>query len=429
MKIREIITLGFMTFALFVGAGNIIFPPFIGLRAGENLWYAAAGFLITGVGLPVLALIAMARKNGSLVELTKPAGKYFGLLLSLICYLALGPLFGTPRTATVSYEIGINPLFSGQVPLSIFSLVFFIAVIICSLNPLKLIDIVGKFLSPLKVVSLGLLGLYAFWRPAGNELSTFPEYVETPFSSGMINGYLTMDTLAALVFSIIIVNAIKSRGVDRAQNITRYMVITGLIAAVGLIYVYISLFYLGAYSLPLARTATNGADVLHAYIVNGFGFKGSVFLAFVITIACLVTAIGLTSACASYFNQITGKSYKMFVVILAAVSMLLSNLGLTEIIRFSLPALTSVYPPFIVLVIYGALAKGDDNSVMLCMPATLVAFVVGIMQSVVPADDIPLLVQHLPFYKEGMGWIVPTLVVFVLSVLCRKVTPSQQVTS
>ena len=408
MNIREIITLGFMTFALFVGAGNIIFPPFIGLRAGENLWYAAAGFLITGVGLPVLALIAMARKNGSLVELTKPAGKYFGLLLSLICYLALGPLFGTPRTATVSYEIGINPLFSGQVPLSIFSLVFFIAVIICSLNPLKLIDIVGKFLSPLKVVSLGLLGLYAFWRPAGNELSTFPEYVETPFSSGMINGYLTMDTLAALVFSIIIVNAIKSRGVDRAQNITRYMVITGLIAAVGLIYVYISLFYLGAYS---------------------FGFKGSVFLAFVITIACLVTAIGLTSACASYFNQITGKSYKMFVVILAAVSMLLSNLGLTEIIRFSLPALTSVYPPFIVLVIYGALAKGGNNSVMLCMPATLVAFVVGIMQSVVPVDDIPLLVQHLPFYKEGMGWIVPTLVVFVLSAICRKVTPSQRVTS
>ncbi|MDN6682320.1 MAG: branched-chain amino acid transport system II carrier protein [Enterobacterales bacterium] len=409
-----------MTFALFVGAGNIIFPPFIGLRAGENFWYATGGFLITGVGLPVLALIAMARNNGSLVELTRPAGKLFGLLLSLICYMALGPLFGAPRTATVSYEIGINPLFSGHVPLSAFSLLFFIAVVLCSLNPLKLIDIVGKFLSPIKVASLGALGLYAFWRPAGNELFTFPEYVENPLSSGMINGYLTMDTLAALVFSIIIVNAIKSHGVDSSQRITRYMVITGLIAAVGLTYVYISLFYLGAYSLPLARSATNGADVLHAFIVNGFGYQGSVFLAFIITVACLVTAIGLTSACASYFSQITGKSYKMFVVILAAVSMLLSNLGLTEIIHFSLPALTSVYPPFIVLVIYGALAKPGEHSVALCMPATLVAFIIGTLQSVVPAEDLPWVAGNLPFYKEGMAWIIPTIVVFMLSAVCLK---------
>lgn len=423
MTIREIIILGLMTFALFVGAGNIIFPPFIGLRSGANFWYATSGFLITAVGLPVISLIAMARKNGSLAELTKPAGKHFGLLLSLICYLALGPLFGTPRTATVSYEIGIHPLFKSYVPLGIFSLFFFIAVIALSLNPLKIINVIGKVLSPFKVFSLISLGLYAFYQPAGNILHTFPEYVEAPFSSGMINGYLTMDTLSALVFSIIIVNAIKSRGV--AENkITKYMIIVGLISAAGLTYVYISLFYLGAYSLPLARTATNGADVLHIYIDNNFGFKGSIFLAFIITIACLVTAIGLTSACASYFSHITGKPYKIFVVVLAVLSMLLSNFGLTEVIRFSLPALTSVYPPFIVLVVYSALSKCGDNSFTL-FPTTLMAFVVGIIQSVVPDKYIPLLIQGLPFYKEGMGWITPTFIVFVFSVIYNKLTVSR----
>lgn len=145
MKNKELLIIGFMTFALFVGAGNIIFPPYIGLQAGDNLWSEVGGFLATGVGLPVLALVAMARNNGSLAELTRPAGKALGLLLTVVCYLALGPLFGTPRTATVSYEIGIHPVTSGRLPLSAFSALFFLTVILCSLNPLRLVEIVGKF--------------------------------------------------------------------------------------------------------------------------------------------------------------------------------------------------------------------------------------------------------------------------------------------
>lgn len=193
MKARELVIIGFMTFALFVGAGNIIFPPFIGLQAGENLWYAAGGFLATGVGLPVLALVAMARNSGSLAGLTRPAGKTLGLLLTVVCYLALGPLFGTPRTATVSYAIGIQPVTSGHFSPGAFSALFFLIVILCSLNPLRLVEIVGKFLSPVKVIALGLLGLYAFLKPGGDEVVTSADYLTQRFSRGLINGFVRVE--------------------------------------------------------------------------------------------------------------------------------------------------------------------------------------------------------------------------------------------
>ncbi|MFQ3396152.1 branched-chain amino acid transport system II carrier protein [Enterobacter mori] len=419
MKSRELIIVGFMTFALFVGAGNIIFPPYIGMVSGENMWFAAGGFLATGVGLPVLALIAMARNNCSLDELTRPAGNKLGLLLTIVCYLALGPLLCTPRTATVSYEIGIHPVTSGHFPLKAFSTVFFMAVVICSLNPSRLVQIVGKFLSPVKIIALGALGLYAFLNPGGEEVVTTAEYISQPFSRGLINGYLTLDTLAALVFSLIVVNAIRLRGVTDSSEITKNTIAAALIAGVGLIYVYVSLFYLGVYSHALVPAATNGAEVLQAYISANFGYRGGIILAFIITIACLVTAIGLTSACATFFSKLTGLSYKLNVIVLALVSAVLSNMGLTEIIRFSLPALTSIYPPFIVLVLAGALLPPNARSAFVFLPAIVTALLFGIIQSVVPVKFMPGFIIAIPLYDEQMVWLLPTVVVLIVMSLIK----------
>lgn len=147
LKSRDIIALGFMTFALFVGAGNIIFPPMVGLQAGEHVWTAAFGFLLTAVGLPVLTVIALAKVGGGVDSLSTPIGKVAGVLLATVCYLAVGPLFATPRTATVSFEVGIAPLTGdGAMPLFIYSLIYFAIVILVSLYPGKLLDTVGNFL-------------------------------------------------------------------------------------------------------------------------------------------------------------------------------------------------------------------------------------------------------------------------------------------
>ena len=352
LRTGDIIALGFMTFALFIGAGNIIFPPIVAQQAGEHVWLAAAGFLITAVGLPVMTIMALSRTNGSIEIISSPLGRFFSLFLTIVCYLTVGPLFAIPRTATVSYEIGFAPYFGNDGhSLFIYSVIYFICVTAIALYPNKLLDSIGHILAPLKIVALAILGIAAFVIPTGYISPPIQHYVTSPVSEGCVNGYLTMDTLGALVFGIVIIQAIQSRGVTDSKLITKYAIIASLIAGVGLTLVYLSLFKLGLGSHEVAANAANGAVILHAYVQHAFGDYGSLFLAGLIFLACMVTAIGLTCACAEYFHELTGISYKLLVFILVGFSLLISNLGLTKLIAFSVPVLSAIYPPAIVVII------------------------------------------------------------------------------
>ncbi|RAU44404.1 MULTISPECIES: branched-chain amino acid transport system II carrier protein [unclassified Pseudomonas] len=414
LKGQDILALGFMTFALFVGAGNIIFPPIVGLQAGPHVWMAALGFLVTAVGLPVVTVIALAKVGGAMDALSSPIGNVAGTVLAAVCYLSVGPLFATPRTATVSFEVGLAPL-TGESSLALFlySLVYFLLVFWISLYPGRLLDTVGRFLAPLKIIALAVLGIAAFALPAGDVGTAQPAYVAAPFSQGFINGYLTMDTLGALVFGIVIVNAIRSRGVDSARLITRYAIIAGLIAGVGLALVYISLFRLGSGSHAVAAGATNGAAVLHAYVQHTFGSMGSGFLAVLISLACLVTAVGLTCACAEYFSRLLPLSYKTLVVLLAGFSLLVSNLGLTNLIHFSIPVLTAIYPPCIALVALSFCKAFWHAQGRIVAPVMAVSLVFGMVDAVKGAGldaYLPDVMAHLPLSDQGLAWLVPSLI-------------------
>ncbi|WP_438283168.1 branched-chain amino acid transport system II carrier protein [Pseudomonas alabamensis] len=428
LKGQDILALGFMTFALFVGAGNIIFPPIVGLQAGPNVWMAALGFLVTAVGLPVVTVIALAKVGGGMDALSSPIGKFVGGLLAAVCYLSVGPLFATPRTATVSFEVGIAPL-TGESPtaLFIYSLVYFLIVLAVSMYPGKLLDTVGRFLAPLKIVALAALGIAAFMLPAGSVGEAQPEYVAAPFSNGFINGYLTMDTLGALVFGIVIVNAIRSRGVESPKLITRYAIIAGLIAGVGLALVYVSLFRLGSDSHAIAAGASNGAAVLHAYVQHTFGSLGSGFLAVLIALACLVTAVGLTCACAEYFSQVLPLSYRALVVILAGFSLLVSNLGLTKLILFSVPVLTAIYPPCIVVVALSFCKGLFKSPARIFGPVMLVSLIFGLIDALKGTGlkaYLPEIVNQLPLSEQNLAWLVPSVatlaVVFVIDLMLGK---------
>lgn len=425
LKGQDILALGFMTFALFVGAGNIIFPPFVGLQAGPNVWMAALGFLVTAVGLPVITVVALARVGGSMDALSSPIGKLAGGLLAAVCYLAVGPLFATPRTATVSFAVGLAPL-TGETPLALFlySAVYFLLVYIVSLYPGRLLDTVGRFLAPLKIIALAVLGIAAFALPVGPSGDAVPEYVAAPFSLGFINGYLTMDTLGALVFGIVIVNAIRSRGVESPKLITRYAIIAGLIAGVGLALVYISLFRLGSGSHAVAAGATNGAAVLHAYVQHTFGGLGSGFLAVLISLACLVTAVGLTCACAEYFSRVLPLSYKTLVFLLALFSLLVSNLGLTKLIAFSIPVLTAIYPPCIVLVALSFCAGLWYSQSRILGPVMLVSLLFGLIDAIKGAglsQWLPASLLDLPLSEQGLAWLVPSVAVLLVAVVVDRV--------
>ncbi|MEK0364216.1 branched-chain amino acid transport system II carrier protein [Pseudomonas sp. CBC3] len=419
LKGLDLLALGFMTFALFLGAGNIIFPPSAGMAAGESIWSAAMGFLLTGVGLPLLTVIALARVGGGMDRLTAPLGRGAGTLLAVAVYLAIGPLFATPRTAVVSFEMGVAP-FTGNsaIPLFVYTALFFAATLFLVLNPGQLVDRVGKFITPVLLAALLVLGGAALFAPAGEIGTTAESYHNGPLLKGFLEGYLTMDTLGALVFGIVIATAIRDRGVTDPALVTRYSVIAGAIAAVGLSLVYLALFYLGATSQGIAGDAQNGVQILTSYVQHTFGTTGSLLLAVVITLACLTTAVGLTTACGEYFSGLLPVSYQMVVVVFTLFSLLVSNQGLTQLISVSVPVLVGLYPLAIMLVALSLLDRCWVSPSRVFVPVMAVTLVFGVADGLSAAgftNLVPDMFTMLPLAEQSMGWLVPVLVTLAIA--------------
>ena len=321
LTVKQLILLGMTNFALYVGAGNIIFPPILGLQSGTNMLPAAIGFLITGVGLPVIFAIAMARLNGSMDILCRPIGAKAGFVVTAVCFLCIGPLFAIPRTATVSYELSVKPFLPEESDfLLIFSLGYFVIAMLFAMYPAKILDTIGKILSPIKIGALFILCITAIFLTPSEPTAPQETYVNGAFAIGFINGYLTLDALASLAFAIIIVSAIRSCKVTELKAVTRYAIMSGCMAGIGFIFIYVCLFRLGNSSDVLAHGSTNGAEVLSAYVNYAYGTFGKVFLAILIFFACMVTAIGLICSCSSYFSQVWPIKYRIYAFIFAAAS-------------------------------------------------------------------------------------------------------------
>ena len=377
--------------------------------------------MVTAVALPVIAVIALARVGGSISLLTGPIGRTAGLLLATVCYLALGPLFATPRTANVSFALGIAPFTGdGALPQFIYSLLFFTTAMIVSLYPGRLLDNVGHILAPLKIPALAALGIAALVWPAGEPVSAVGSYQASAFSTGFVQGYQTMDTLSALMFGSIIVTAARSRGVSDSGLLLRYTLWASLIAGVGLTLVYICMFKLGAGSAAAARSSgtQDGAAILHAYVQHTFGDLGSVFMAVLMFIACTVTAVGMTCACADFFSRYLPLSYRTLVVILALFAMLVSNMGLANLIRVSLPVLTAIYPPCIALVLLSFSQNRWRSAKRVFAPVIATSPVFGLADGLKASSFsglLPARFDKLPLAEQGLVWLQPTLLVLLLA--------------
>ncbi|HHU95398.1 MAG TPA: branched-chain amino acid transport system II carrier protein [Alcaligenaceae bacterium] len=428
LSTRDLISLGFMTFALFLGAGNIIFPPLVGQLAGNTSWSAALGFLLTGVGLPLLTVVALARIGGGLNAVTQPIGKIAGTIFGTLIYLTIGPLFATPRTATVSYSIGFVPfLGESELALAVYSFIFFLIVMLIALYPGRLLDTVGKLITPILIAGLAALAFAAIFWPAGDVSLPSGPYVKHAFAEGFTQGYQTMDALAALVFGIVIIKAISDKGITETKLLTRYTIIAGFIASIGLAVVYVSLIWLGASSGILAPDASTGAPILSAFVSHIFGSMGNVLLALIIVLACLTTAIGLISACGLYFSQLLNISYTKTVVALSLISMLIANQGLTQLIAIAVPALLTLYPIAISLVFLCLAMSCWRSAPRVFIPTLGVAALFGFMDGLRAAglgDFLPNWLQELPGAQLGLGWILPVLVVLGLSATADRLLTS-----
>lgn len=419
---------GLMLFALFFGAGNLIFPAHMGQQAGVSYVGAVLGFVLTGAGLPLLGILAMAYSGARDVQhLASRVTPWFGLFFAVALYLSIGPLFALPRTGTVAFEVGIKPFlddrFSETWSLLLFSMVFFALAYWLAMSPGKLIDRIGKVLTPVLLLGIGVLAFKTIVDPMGELQGAQGNLQHYPWIEGFLAGYQTMDALASLVFAIVVIGALQSAGVDNNETLMCLTVGAGILAGLCLALVYAAVAYMGASSVSVISWLDNGALVLTQIAHHYGGLTGNVLLMVIIFLACLSTAVGLIAACAEYFTRIIPKvSYTQFALLFTVVSCVLANKGLSGIIAFSVPVLMLLYPLTVVIILLTFLNNffGGRQLVYVCtMGAVAVVGLLDAWQAAFGLSEASkaLLDQWLPLYDVGLGWVVPAVVGFVVGLV------------
>lgn len=438
LTLRQLLTVATMLFGLFFGAGNLIFPASVGQLAGRSLWWASAGLLITGVGLPLLGVAALgiSRKEG-LFDLSSRVGRGYGFFFTCLLYLTIGPFFAIPRCATVSYTVGIQQLLpqGGALALGIFSLVFFAAVLFFSLRPGEILTWVGKVLTPLFLCFLAVLILRALTSPLGDVSTVEPSgsYAANAFTAGVLEGYNTMDALASLAFGIIVINAIRSLGVKEPAAVAKSTVLAGVFSSLFMGLIYVLVIVMGAQSRGLFPVSANGGEALSLIAGHYFGGVGALILAATVTLACLKTAVGLITSCSETFVQLfpAGPSYRIWAVGFCAISFLIANLGLNAIVSYSTPVLMFLYPLSIVLILLtlgGGLFGNDRGVLRWTIGFTLAASVIDLLRTLPEGTRTLLHLEplvtfaetYLPLCRLGFGWVCPALAGLLLGLLLRR---------
>ncbi|ANQ25454.1 branched-chain amino acid transport system II carrier protein [Vibrio natriegens] len=415
LKLTDIIAVGFMLFAFFLGAGNIIFPPLAGQLAGENLMPAMFGFLLTAVGLPLITIVAIAVAGGTWDHLTQDLPKKAAVVMAALIFIIIGPAFAAPRTGLVAYEMAVKPFFveASQTNLTAFSVLFFVVAMLFSWFQGRLIDLIGKVLTPVLFLGLIVLALAVFIDPQGEMIGATGEYLTQPLTKGFLEGYNTMDTFASLMFGMLMVDALRGKGITERAATTKYLIFAGCIAAAGLAFVYISLFYLGATSATVAAGADNGGLVLSQYVQALFGPYGQIVLSVIVLLACLTTAIGLISACSDFFSSKTSLSYKHWVLINGSVCALVANVGLAQLISLSVPVLFALYPVAIALVALTFVRSKLPNTRFAYRAVLLVSLLFALLDAAKVAGMDVSAFNMLPLFEIGMGWVLPTLAAII----------------
>ena len=416
-KNRDILIIGFALFSIFFGAGNLIFPPYIGLTSGSQWLISFLGFIISDVGIIFLSIVAVS-KAGSFQGVVGRAGKKFGITLEILMMLCLGPILVVPRTAATTFEMSIAPLF-GNVNPYVFSIIFFLVVFVLTIKPNKVMDIIGKVLTPLLLIALAILIIKGIVSPIG-ELAKVPS--GELFMNGITQGYQTMDALGTGGIVALVMASLASKGyTDKKEN--RVLTIkSALIACIGLAIVYGGLTFLGATASTLYDGNISQTTLLMNITNKILGSTGTFMLAIVIGLACLTTAVGLTSVTAKYFEDVSNKKlkYKYIVIAICVFSAFSSNLGVDKIIEIAVPILSLIYPVSILLVLMKIFDKlfPNDTVVKGATYATLLISLFTVIDSLGVKID---LVHKLPFANLGFNWVVPAIVGGLIALIfCRK---------
>ena len=412
---------GLMLFALFFGAGNLIFPPVLGASAGDRLPAVMAGFLITGVLLPLVAVIAVSTSGEGILGLARRVGGRFGAVAPAAVYLSIGPLYAIPRVVTVAYELATRPVLEllgaapGRWTLPAHAAGFLIVSVLIALRPSRLADRVGRWLTPALLVLIAVLCVATIAGDDVVERAASGPYAAAPFSTGLTQGYLTMDVLAATVFGIVVIQTLRSRGIGSTGRVVRATAAAGGIAAALLAAVYIGLAMIGTRT---GGAADDGTALLRSAASSALGPAGVIVFAAIVILACLTTSVGLLSAWAGYaYATLPRTTFSRHLVAGAGCALILSNLGLAVIIRIVAPLTLLLYPITITLVaatILDVVAPGRLRTAYTWPVA--VAGVLGLVSALAEAGwNAPsALLARSGAWNGSTGWIAPTLLALVL---------------
>lgn len=416
-KNKDILIIGFALFSMFFGAGNLIFPPFIGLTSGSSWLISFLGFVIADVGIILLSINAVL-KAGSFQNVVQRVGKRFGVGLEVIMMLCLGPILVIPRTAATTFEMSIMPIFEGFNPV-VFSIIFFLLTFILTVKPTKVMDIIGTFLTPALLIALAFLIGKGIMSPIG-ELNTNINS-DNLFVNGITQGYQTMDALGIGGVTALIITSLVGKGYKDKNENRKLAMKASTIAGIGLVVVYGGLAYLGATASNMYDGSISQTTLLVNITRALLGNTGIILLGIIVALACLTTSIGLTSVTAKYFEDVTNKKLKYIhiVAFICIFSAAASNLGVEKIIAIAVPILTVIYPVSILLVLV-ATFDGRLKNDKVVKGATYATLAISIL-TVVDSLGISIgFVHKLPLASFGFNWIVPAILGGLVGLILSK---------
>ena len=409
---KDVIITGFALFAMLFGAGNLIFPPMVGFINGDEWIPAAIGFILTGAGFPLLAIFTSAFAGKDLDSFAKRVSPIFSKFFNVALILAIGPLLALPRTGATAFEM-IFSKDSGNYNMYkvIFIIVFFGISLLFSLKSSKVVDRVGAILTPILLIVLAIIIFKGVFFPIGEAVS-LPKSI-TPFKYGFLNGYQTMDTLAAIVFSDIILKSIrKGRELSQKDEVS-FLIQASIIAIGGLAIVYGGLGFIGSTVTGILPAGLGSVDLLTSVVKLLLGNFGKVVLGICVTGACITTAIGLTATVADYFSDLTKISYEKLAVITTVISIIFAMFGVDIIIKLAVPVLVFLYPIAIALIflnIFKNSIKNDNIFLGTVIGAGIVSGYEALQAMGLQLAFLDTIYSVLPLSSLGLAWVLPAII-------------------
>ena len=421
-KKKDVILTGFALFAMLFGAGNLIFPPMVGYVVGDQWISAAAGFFITGIGFPLLAILSSALAGKELDDFADKVSPLFSKIFNVVLILAIGPFLAIPRTGATAFELMLLPHVDGNNGMYkyVFLACYFIIVFLFSIKANAVIERIGKILTPVLLIILAVIVVKGVFFPIGEPMA---KDISNTFRYGFYNGYQTMDTLAAIIFSSIILKAIRNgRNLTVKQEMS-FLSNSSMIAVCGLSLVYGGLLYIGATSYGVLHST--GTTQLLTDIVNKLlGKEGNLALGVCVAGACLTTAIGLTATVGDYFSSLLKTSYEKVVTATVVLSFIFAGFGVDAIVKVSAPILTFLYPVAIVLIVLNCFKKyisSDKTYLGAVIGAGIIGFFEMTQTLGINLQFLNKIYIKLPLQTFVLAWVVPSLIFAVLfSILFKK---------